>query len=576
MTVIFGGPDAPMGAMPLARPLGHERWRALCTVAKHGFWVIAAILVAGCSGGFDKYFGTDKAPPKPAEPKAATEQSTDAAQEVPGKEQAYPNLGSVPQTKPIRQSAQEQTQAVAKGLVADRQNARYTDEVIRRDPVQAAAAPRPGAATAPKLPTAPGAAGDKAPPSAPEPKLAAAPTLPSAPPAMPTSPPPAGAPAAAPALPAAPTAADAAQPVLPAPQPVQPPMAPPPMAQAAQPAEAPPAPVPPAAAPPTPMLLGTQVAQAITPPASTAPLPMPPAATASVNQPPSVAPSPATAPSMASVAQPQFQPPPPPVIPGYAGSTTTGQPAPQPIAPQPGMPQAAAAYPQQAYPQQPQLAALPPAAPPAPAMARPVLTPPPGYGLPPAASALAPAPSAPYVPTAAPANPIRPPPPPISPALPAMAGRGGAYDPAIAEARARAGGSASSEAAAVAEARRRAAFSPGQQVGLLLFDNGSASLSQADRSLLQRVAAVARQNGAVVRVVGHASSRTGEMNVPQHLNRNLNISEARASAAAAELNAAGLPSERIVIEAKGDSEPLYSEAMPSGEAGNRRVDVFLQ
>jgi flagellar motor protein MotB len=194
---------------------------------------------------------------------------------------------------------------------------------------------------------------------------------------------------------------------------------------------------------------------------------------------------------------------------------------------------------------------------------------------------LAPAPTAPYVPTAAPAqsslNPIRPPPPPISPALPAIASRAGGYDPAVAEARARtASASPMSGAASIAEARRRAAFSPGQQVGLLLFEHGSASLSPADRALLQRVAALARQNGAGVRVVGHASGRTGEMNVPRHLNKNLNISEARASAAAAELNAAGLPSDRIVIEAKGDSEPVYSETMPSGEAGNRRVDVFLQ
>jgi flagellar motor protein MotB len=87
---------------------------------------------------------------------------------------------------------------------------------------------------------------------------------------------------------------------------------------------------------------------------------------------------------------------------------------------------------------------------------------------------------------------------------------------------------------------------------------------------------MAQRNGAVVRVVGHASGRTGELDQMRHQNRNLDISQARASAAAAELNAAGLPVDRIVVEAKGDSEPVYSEAMPSGEAGNRRVDVFLQ
>jgi flagellar motor protein MotB len=538
MTLLHGGLAVPASGMPQARP----PIRALVGKARRGFWVGAAILLAGCSGGFDKYFGSDKAPPKPPDPKTATEQSTENAQEVPGKEKEYPNLGSVPQTKPVRQSVPEQTQALAKGLVADRQNARYTDEVIRRDPVQAASAPRSAPATPPKLPVAPGA-------TATPPAQSAAP--PAAPPPAPPSAPGVAAASSAPALPQpepAPATAGGAAPVLPAPQPAQP--------------------------PPQQMLLGTQVAQAIQEPAQApappaAPMPSPAApGSASVEQPPAVAPSPA--PTMASVAQPQFQPPPPPIIPGQTPLPAATQPAPQ------------QAYPQQAYAPPQQLAALPPATPVA--TQRPVLTPPPGYGLPPAASALAPPPTAPYVPTATPGqaqpsvlNPIRPPPPPISPALPAFASRAGGYDPAVAEARTRmASANPAAEAAAIADARRRAAFNPGQQVGLILFEHGSASLGPADRTLLQRIAALARQNGAVVRVVGHASGRTGEMNSVRHMNRNLNISEARATAAAAELNAAGLPVERIVIEAKGDSEPVYSEAMPSGEAGNRRVDVYLQ
>ncbi|MCK6452104.1 MAG: hypothetical protein L6R19_14825, partial [Alphaproteobacteria bacterium] len=114
-----------------------------------------ALLLAGCSAGFDRYFGTDKPPPAEADPKVATEGATPEATDPPGTEQPYPNLGSVPQTRPIRQSQDSQRQEVAKGLVADRQNARYTDEVIRRDPVQGAAMARAGA-TQPKLPTVPG------------------------------------------------------------------------------------------------------------------------------------------------------------------------------------------------------------------------------------------------------------------------------------------------------------------------------------------------------------------------------------------------------------------------------------
>ncbi|MCK6452904.1 MAG: OmpA family protein, partial [Alphaproteobacteria bacterium] len=329
--------------------------------------------------------------------------------------------------------------------------------------------------------------------------------------------------------------------------------------------------------------------------------PAPPPGAASIYQPPSVAPTPA--PSMASVAQAQFQPPPPPTIPGRpplaqiqaaTGAAQAAQPVPPPAAPSytpPGAP-AVAAPPAPAYPpqqqqpqplqpqqqqQQQQIAALPPS------MQRPVLTPPPGYGLPPSANALAaaptqpplPAPSYPYatVNTGAGAvlNPIRPPPPPISPALPQLASRGGS---AVDEARQRAAAGAN-DAAAISEARRRAAFASGQQVALILFADGSASLGAADRDLLQRVAAMAQQTGAVVRVVGHASGGAGDS---RGANRsgNFAISQARADAAAAALASAGLPADRVVVEARGDSEPVYRETTPAGAAGNRRVDVFLQ
>jgi flagellar motor protein MotB len=107
-------------------------------------------------------------------------------------------------------------------------------------------------------------------------------------------------------------------------------------------------------------------------------------------------------------------------------------------------------------------------------------------------------------------------------------------------------------------------------VGLILFPSGGAALGPNDRDLLHRVATLARQSGAVVRVVGHASGRTGEQT------KNQDVSLARANAAAGELRAAGVPAERIVVEARGDSEPIYRETSPSGEAGNRRVDVYLQ
>ncbi len=49
----------------------------------------------------------------------------------------------------------------------------------------------------------------------------------------------------------------------------------------------------------------------------------------------------------------------------------------------------------------------------------------------------------------------------------------------------------------------------------------------------------------------------------------------RAVALAAELRRLGVSAQAIVVEAKSNSEPKFHEWMPSGEAGNRRADVFI-
>jgi len=580
--------------------------------------LLPALVLSGCGVSFDKYFGTDKPPPAPAQstenakgkPAATTgtAESTTEAQDPPGGDKPFPNLGSVPQTRPVRQSIDEQRQAIQQGLVADRQNARYTDQVIRHEPVSTTPPARPVTAAATNVPRLPGA-----PAPAQQPAQAKAPV-----PAAKAAPPPSSLPQpAVPALPGAQTAAAPAASVPSSGAPI--PIAPPPAGQQAPPqrsfapppsaAAAPPPPAvaaqqspPPAAPGRSNFTLGTAVVQAIeTPPepadapwppppqlAAAAPAPIPKAGSAiaqapsappsaaapaagasgaSIYQPPQAPRAPAT---MAGVAQSGFQPPPPPLIPGQAsplpsGSSGAGTTAWSAQGAARGAPQIAAVppppssyTPQQSapapnYPQQPSYppqAAYPPPMPQSP--------PPNPY----AAAA-----RAPQQPMPSP-SPLRPPPPPISPALPAMTGG----DP-IAEARMRA---ASVNYDPVAEARARTAQGAGQQVGLILFQNGSASLGANDRDLLQRVAVLARQNGSIVRVVGHASGRTGEMDMSRHQNKNLDISMTRANAAAAALRAAGVPAERIVVEAKGDSEPVYRETMPSGEAGNRRVDVYLQ
>jgi outer membrane protein OmpA-like peptidoglycan-associated protein len=76
--------------------------------------------------------------------------------------------------------------------------------------------------------------------------------------------------------------------------------------------------------------------------------------------------------------------------------------------------------------------------------------------------------------------------------------------------------------------------------------------------------------------VGHASSRTANMPVEKHLEVIFQKSQARANAVAQELIHEGVPAARVLIDAVGDSQPVYYESMPQGEEGNRRAEIFVQ
>jgi len=121
-----------------------------------------------------------------------------------------------------------------------------------------------------------------------------------------------------------------------------------------------------------------------------------------------------------------------------------------------------------------------------------------------------------------------------------------------------------------------AAAGPGQLAAIIFFGHGSASLDAHDRTVLRDVAALQRQRGGSLRVVGHASSRTHNATPEEHQLANFDMSLDRANAVLDELVALGVPAGAAQAEAVGDAEPVYHEFMPSGEAGNRRVEIFLE
>jgi len=114
-----------------------------------------------------------------------------------------------------------------------------------------------------------------------------------------------------------------------------------------------------------------------------------------------------------------------------------------------------------------------------------------------------------------------------------------------------------------------------RKVATIRFKNGSDSLDGTDVYILRQVAALYEQNGGVIRVIGHASSRTRNMDPVRHKLVNYRMSSERADAVASALVRLGLPKDAIVVGAASDSEPVYREVMPTGEAGNRRAEIYI-
>ena len=113
------------------------------------------------------------------------------------------------------------------------------------------------------------------------------------------------------------------------------------------------------------------------------------------------------------------------------------------------------------------------------------------------------------------------------------------------------------------------------QAAVIYFALGSAALTKESRAALHRVADAYNQRGGTIRVVGHASNRTRELSSERHELINFDVSFKRARAVADELISHGVPAQNVVVIAKSDSEPVYHEWMPSGEAGNRRAEIYF-
>jgi outer membrane protein OmpA-like peptidoglycan-associated protein len=121
-------------------------------------------------------------------------------------------------------------------------------------------------------------------------------------------------------------------------------------------------------------------------------------------------------------------------------------------------------------------------------------------------------------------------------------------------------------------------LSGGAPTAVIYFAGDGVTLSKAAHAQVRAAVAAFKANGGQgsIRVVGHSSSRTGDMSVEKHLETIFAKSQARANAVAQDLIRQGVPASKVLIDAVGDSQPVYYESMPKGEAGNRRAEIFVQ
>ncbi len=119
------------------------------------------------------------------------------------------------------------------------------------------------------------------------------------------------------------------------------------------------------------------------------------------------------------------------------------------------------------------------------------------------------------------------------------------------------------------------AYRVSTHVATITFPTGSSRLTSGDRQVLDDVIRLHRQYGGAVRVIGHASSRTQNLDPMRHKLVNFRVSMNRANSVASALMGKGIEADRLFVGAVSDNEPLYYEVMPAGESGNQRAEIFI-
>ena len=113
------------------------------------------------------------------------------------------------------------------------------------------------------------------------------------------------------------------------------------------------------------------------------------------------------------------------------------------------------------------------------------------------------------------------------------------------------------------------------KVAVIQFPRAEAELDVGTRDILTQVAAYAQQARASIMLFGYSSTNIELASGSSAKEAARGIAEARLRAVGVALAEDGVPIDRLTLVARGRADPLYFESEPTGEAGNRRVEVWF-
>lgn len=116
---------------------------------------------------------------------------------------------------------------------------------------------------------------------------------------------------------------------------------------------------------------------------------------------------------------------------------------------------------------------------------------------------------------------------------------------------------------------------PGELVGVVYFSEKSSKLAPKARKVLEDIVLLQKQRGGVLRVIGHASGSPNPDDPVAGQVDKLELSLNRAQNVASAMIDLGARRKALELTAVSDTDPDYDETTSAGEAGNRRVEIFL-